>query len=374
MTGPETAELEAVDAALAGREVAPEHADLAELALLLRDERPEPAAAWATGLDQRVKAGFPSRPKQPSRLRMWLSPGTLVPVLGVALVGLLITFAALSDGGGDDDGGGGSSASGTLEQSDSAESGGGAASSSTPRSVPPSRAGDAGSDARPNRRVERAANMTLSTRPRDIDRVASEVGGVASQLGGFVVLSSVSSSDGGTIELRVPSARLDDAVQRISRLARVRNVHRETRDITSAVVSARERLNDARTERKSLLRQLAAATTVNETESIRARLRIVSREIAAARARLRSVNNRAQFANVGVTLEADRGGGAADDDGGAWTPGDALDDAGRVLEVAAGVTVIVLAVALPFLIAGFLAWLARRGLARRRRERALDMA
>jgi hypothetical protein len=366
MTGPETAELEAVDAALAGRDVPPEHADLAELALLLRDERPEPAAAWATRLDQRVKAGFPSRPKPPSRLRMWLSPGTLVPVLGVALVGLLITFAALSGGGGGDDenGGGGSSASapaveaaGRPESQDSAGA-----------------AGDANSDARSNRRVERAANMTLSARPREIDRVASEVGSVASQLGGFVVLSSVSSSDGGTIELRVPSARLDDAVQRISRLAHVRNLHRETRDITSSVVSARERLNDARTERKSLLRQLAQATTVNETESIRARLRIVSREIAAARSRLRSVNNRAQFANVGVTLEADRGGGASDDDGGAWTPGDALDDAGRVLEVAAGVTVIVLAVALPFLLAGFLAWLARRGLARRRRERALDMA
>jgi hypothetical protein len=364
MTGPETAELEAVDAALAGRDVPPEHADLAELALLLRDERPEPAAAWATRLDRRVKAGFPSRPKKPSRLRTWLSPGTLVPVLGVALVGLLITFAALS-GGGEDDGAseGGSSASAPavepLSRSESEDSAGAA--------------GDANSDARSNRRVERSASMTLSARPRDIDRVASEVGSVASQLGGFVVLSSVSSSDGGTIELRVPSARLDDAVQRISRLAHVRNLRRETRDITSSVVSARERLNDARTERKSLLRQLAEATTVNETESIRARLRIVSREIAAARSRLRSVNNRAQFANVGVTLEADRGGGAADDDG-AWTPGDALDDAGRVLEVAAGVTVIVLAVALPFLLAGFLAWLARRGLARRRRERALDMA
>ena len=40
MTSPETLELEAVDAALAGRYVAPEHAELAELALLLRDEPP----------------------------------------------------------------------------------------------------------------------------------------------------------------------------------------------------------------------------------------------------------------------------------------------------------------------------------------------
>ena len=46
----------------------------------------------------------------------------------------------------------------------------------------------------------------------------------------------------------------------------------------------------------------------------------------------------------------------------------------RVLEVAAGVAVIAAAVLLPLLIAWLLGWLARRGVTRRRRERALDMA
>src|SRR4051812_50077355 len=64
MTSPETLELEAIDAALAGRYVAPEHADLAELALLLRDDRPEPTIAWAAHLDRRVSARFPARPRK----------------------------------------------------------------------------------------------------------------------------------------------------------------------------------------------------------------------------------------------------------------------------------------------------------------------
>ncbi len=72
MTSPETLELEAVDAALAGRYVAPEHAELAELALLLRDDKPEPSDAWATRLDGRVEAGFPARPKQ---RRVWSAQG-----------------------------------------------------------------------------------------------------------------------------------------------------------------------------------------------------------------------------------------------------------------------------------------------------------
>ena len=67
-----------------------------------------------------------------------------------------------------------------------------------------------------------------------------------------------------------------------------------------------------------------------------------------------------------------RGGG--EDEGGAWTPGDAFDDALRVLEVAAGVLVVAAAVLLPLALIWLLAWLARRGVSRRRRERALDMA
>jgi hypothetical protein len=376
MTGPETAELEAVDAALAGRPVAPEHAELAELALLLRDERPEPTLSWTTQLDRRVEAGFPKRHKEATGWRAWLHPATLGPVAGLAAVCLVIVAVALTaDGGGGDEagsegGGGGGVVEPIMEQSESAGSQGSGASSAQDAT----RSGSSpGSDARDTRFVQRAASLTLAAPAREIDRVAAESGRIASDLGGFVASSSVSSREGGRLHLRVPSSRLDIAIQRLSDLARVRGLSRESQDITSVVVSARERVNDARAERESLLRQLAAATTVNETESIRARLRIVSREIASARARLRSANNRARFADVGVRIEAARDSGD-EDEGGAWTPADAFDDALRVLEVMAGVLLIVLAVALPLLVAGGLGWGASRGLRRRRRERALDMA
>ena len=65
---------------------------------------------------------------------------------------------------------------------------------------------------------------------------------------------------------------------------------------------------------------------------------------------------------------------ATTDETGRWTPGDALRDAGRVLEVAAGVAVIVLALLLPFALIGAFGMLGARLTARRRRERALDMA
>jgi hypothetical protein len=374
MTSPETLELEAVDNALAGRYVAPEHAELAELALLLRDDRPEPTPAWATHLDRRVESRFPSRPRE-RKFRLWLR--NVAPALGLAAcVLLVIGLATVSPGGDDsDEGAGGGASTAASEPASGGESGQTESDAPVLQDSSADRAsgggGDPGSDRRRDRAQQLSASLTLAAPRRDIDEVATRVGEVASNLGGFVQSSSVSSQEGGALDLRVPSDRLEQAIQRISRLGRVRELQRRSVDITSNVVSARERLSDARAERKSLLEQLANAVTVNETESIRARLEIVSREISRARRSLSRVNNEANFANVTVQLVPRAG---SDDDAGAWTPGDAFDDAVRVLEVGAGVLVIASAVLLPFALLWLLAWLGRRAVIRHRRERALDMA
>ena len=376
MTSPETLELEAVDAALAGRYVAPEHAELAELALLLRDDRPEPDPSWATHLDRRAEAGFPAKPRE-RRFRVWRR--NVAPALGLATcVVLLVIGAATLPSGGDDDEGGGATGSFATEEAPSSDSAGGGVEADAPAVQdsalqPKSRAGggDPSSDRQRARAEQRSASLTLAAPRREIDGVSTQVADVAANLGGFVQSSTISSQQGGSLELRVPSNRLETAIQRISRLGRVRELSRRSVDITANVVSARERLSDARAERKSLLVQLANAVTVNETESIRARLEIVSREISSARRALRRVNNEANFANLSVAVVPRAGG---DDEEGAWTPGDAFDDALRVLEVAAGVAVIAAAVLLPLSLIWLLAWLGHRGVVRRRRERALDMA
>jgi hypothetical protein len=360
MTSPETLELEAVDAALAGRYVAPEHAELAELALLLRDDRPQPTLAFTTHLDRRVEAGFPARPK---KKRDWHWLRQAVPVVAlVAIIAPIVVLGALnSDGGGDSGSSAGSSGGSSA----------GDASTVTERSErAPRLAAPPNADSVRARKVQRAVQMTLAAPRRQIDGVATQIGDITADVGGFVAQSSVSSSEGGDFQLRVPTKQLDTAIQRLSKVAKVQGLTRSADDITSQFVSARDRLGDARAERKSLLKQLANATTLNETESIRARLRDVSREISLARNELRRVSNRANFSNVSVALVAKSGSAA----GGVWTPGDAFHDALRVLEVVAGVLLIAAAVAIPLLIAWLLGWLARRGVTRRRRERALDMA
>ena len=74
-----------------------------------------------------------------------------------------------------------------------------------------------------------------------------------------------------------------------------------------------------------------------------------------------------------TALLAERGIAAGGEDDGAWTPGDAARDALRVLEVAAGVALVVLALAVPLALLAALAMVSARWATRRRRERALDV-
>ncbi len=385
-------ELAALDDALAGRRVAPDLTELGELAVALREERSEPSLAFGTALDEKVARGFrhpgPRRASGRRRWRDWMTPALamtatvmLVAVVAVSLPSGRNDMEELGSNGAASGAGGGASVSSAQEDApQSARESGGADAATLaeplpPGSVPPAPgAGSPGSDGRDRRSVERSASLTLAARPRDIDTVSARIQEVTRQQRGFVVSSSVSSSQGGgggTFELRVPTRNLDAAMAALSRLGKVRERAQSSQDITAATVSARSRLKDARMERKSLLRQLGDAVTLTQTESIRARLKIVSREIEQARAAVRQVNNRAAFSTVSVTLVADTSVAPAGEDDN-WTPGDAARDALRVLEVIAGVALIALAVALPLTLLAALGALGARWSRRRRREHALD--
>ena len=88
----------------------------------------------------------------------------------------------------------------------------------------------------------------------------------------------------------------------------------------------------------------------------------------AQRTELNGVKREGRFATVDVAVTSNGGGG---DDGG-WSLGDALDDAGRVLEVIGGVALISLAALIPLGLVGALVAFAYTRGRRRARERALD--
>lgn len=358
--------LEALEAALAGEPGADE--SLVALTSDVRAEAPRMGTAFEARLDERVETGFP-RDSLLARLRArFLHPLPLATAVASLLIGLVaIGLATRGDGGEEMIA---TSPPAAREADDAA----GAGSSAAPSAAPPA-AVQRGSG-RPGfgRKTEKSAQLTLTTPPGDVQEVADGVVRVTQQVGGIVASSTITTNDGSGsahFALRIPTPRLDEALRRLSRLAHVGSLSQTADDITAPFVSAADRLSDARAERKALLRALGKASTQARIDSLRARLRANRSEIARYKGELDSLRRRANLAGVDVAVE---GTGSKREDGGGWTPGDALRDAVRVLEVAAAVALVSLAVLAPFALLGALLALAARSVRRRRREDALDAA
>jgi hypothetical protein len=229
------------------------------------------------------------------------------------------------------------------------------------------------------RKVAQEVDLGLSTAPDAFRDAADGVLDVVRDHRGFVVRSNVSGGDPGvggaergraSFALRIPAGELSATMGDLSDLGHVVSRSDGTVDVTDRFVSARNRIDELTATRDRLLRELGEAATLTEQQSIRARLRIVEARLAGAHRDLAQAQRRVRLVPVSVTITAD----AKASPGGAWTIGDALDDAERVLTVAVGVALVAGAALLPFALLAALLAGGRRGWLRRQRNQALDAA
>lgn len=386
---PETAaSLNAIDAAIAGEPVAPQYAGMAELALLLAAERPELPAEVSRSLDQRLERCFadPARTRRGGRLgrlakrqrgrvgsaaarrRRW-GPARVATAGGMALIAAIVLAVVLVAPFG------GSPAPSLLREPARALSG-----SAHPQSTPAAAAAGSSSPlAHPpggGRAIVTSAQLALTTAPNRIESVARQVFGVVDAQNGIVEHSSVMATgapDGNAqFQLSVPSSALFPTMAALSRLryAAVASRTDATQDVTDQLAGVSHRLADAKALRTSLLKQLAGATTRQQINSVDAQIHDAEASIAGDEAAVRGLNHQADFSPISLSIDAS---GAASG-GGGFTIGSALHDAGRVLVVAAGIALIVLAALVPLCLLAALAWWIALVLRRRRREQALDLA
>jgi hypothetical protein len=389
--GPEVeATLEAIDATLAGEPVDPRFAEMAELALLVAAERPRPRPAFTDALDARVARRFapaaaPAPPARPGWLRAWgWASAATVAVAVAVLVVVLQSGPHL---------GGSATSSSSARPSAPAPgvaSAAGAAGSapsgqdqfapSSPRHSLSSAASGALSLPPNGRKTIQSAEIDLAAAPNAIERVSQEVLNVVGAENGIVDRSNVTQTGGldgsASFALRIPSQNLAPALGRLSQLpgASVLSRTDNSQDVNSQYVSSTRALADAQALRAALVRQLAAATTTAELDSLQARLSTVEGTISADTAALRNLTSQIDYAQVTVTISARANPVPPPHSSRGFTLGHAVHVAGRVLVVAAGVALIALAALLPVaLVVLLLAWLAA-ALRRRRREQALDLA
>jgi len=400
-------ELDAVDRALAGREVGADLADWEELTALLSEERPEPSPEWAERLDRRAQARFPGEGEDDSLRGLAARLSEVRPMRLLAPAGALATLAVVAV-----------VAVSTLDGSDSASqsldpvSGGDAALSSGPEAGSSSEAAAEGAGSLPGglqaadadirnlrdssgealrqqdlsatfrafrnakiapgtdkRQIERDVSLSLSTKPDEVRDVSDEVISITRSLDGIVASSQVSEagpSSRATLQLTIPTRNLDAAIDRLTELANVESLDESTLDITKPYVSAQDRLRDAEAKRRSLLEALENATTDAEVAALELRIDDARREISRAESRFENIARRSRLSDLSVTVVGDPD--AKDE----RSLGDWLDDAVDVLRAVAGILLITAAIVVPLGILIAIAWFAISRLRRGRRERALD--
>jgi uncharacterized protein DUF4349 len=403
----ETISLEVIDATLAGEAVQPEYAELAELTLILAGQRPVPDGDFTAALDDRVARRFerPSSPTPRRVRRRWL----FAP--GAALGALAAVVAVIVVAGGSGFNGEGSSVSSSAASSAGVTAGVGSRVTSTPHrtaKLGPVKSGSPGAASAPaaaqsspsssagaqnqtltpaaapvpstsGRQIVQSAQLSLSTKPSNVDGVAQQVFNVIAAQNGVVRSSQVTAANNANgyaqFELSVPSSNLGQTMAALSRLHDSNVVSRTdaTQDITQQVGGVGMRLADARALHTALVRKLAAATTTTEIDGLNAQIGAVEARIARLQGSLRSLHRKVNFSDISLTINAASVPGHPVSSGGGFTLGKAAHDAGRVLVVAAGVALITLAVLVPLgMVLAFALWIAH-AIRRRRREQALDL-
>ncbi|HEX5909141.1 MAG TPA: DUF4349 domain-containing protein [Thermoleophilaceae bacterium] len=333
-----------------------------DLALALAAEAPRARPGFKDELRERVDAGFPRerRFKVPSISRRKLMPALAVAtcaVVAVSVVGLNRDERAQDTG-----------------MSAPASGGGAAAEQAPDATVAPSPEPRTDLDFAPGRerRIERSARMSLVAPEDRLEKVGQGIVDVAERYRGYVLSSSLGTGEdegGGTYELRVPAADLRDALRDLGRLGTVRSQSQNGQDVTAGYVSAADRLQSARAERRSLLRRLERSGSDTQTEALRRRLELNALRVSAARNQVRELRTRTDYAAVSVTLSSRDDGTVTGGNGDGL--GGALDDALGSLSDSVELLVRALGVGIPIGVLALLAWIAARTLRRRRREAIL---
>jgi hypothetical protein len=179
----------------------------------------------------------------------------------------------------------------------------------------------------------------------------SRAGSIAGQFGGFVTGSSTFDGQGdmksGTITLRIPADRFEEAVAALKRLGKVTAEDQSGQDVTQEFVDLEARLRHLRSQEAFYLRLMDQATSVSDMIQIQQQLQNVQLQIEQLQGHLQYLKDQTSFATIAVRIFA---AGAAP---GRPTPlGQAWHEALEGFQTVVGGFVIVAGWGLPFVLLG----------------------
>jgi uncharacterized protein DUF4349 len=244
----------------------------------------------------------------------------------------------------------------------------------TDRAAPTYSGAEAQSQAVPStgRAQQVSATLTVEVRSSNaVSKAAQDALDLTRSLGGYVVNSSVSTGDEGSaaVVVRVPVAKVQDAVVGFSALGRIVSQQVATQDLQESLDSLQKTEATLRTQIARLRARLATQMPDPETEAVlRARLQTMRAQLVQTRAQIAATNDEARMATIELSITTPGTTGAV-------APRSridrTLDEALNVLAWEGLIALGLLVAVAPLAIAGAAVWLGHRLYRRREEERLL---
>lgn len=174
-------------------------------------------------------------------------------------------------------------------------------------------AGFAADVATAERVVIQTANLTLVV--PDPAASAAEIARLANEMGGFVVNSNVTqttfsevgvTANRGSIQIRVPAERLEEALERIkSGATEVRGENISGQDVTQEFTDLQSSLRNLEAAEEQLLEIMGSATDTEDVLRVFENLRQVRQEIEITKGRIQYLSESARLSSISVDLIPD---------------------------------------------------------------------
>lgn len=155
-------------------------------------------------------------------------------------------------------------------------------------------------------RVIKNISLEIRIKKDEFQRQFARAGSLAEQFGGFVTNSQVSETDGklasGTLTIRVPSNRFEEAVGRLKGLGKVTAEDRSGQDVSKEFVDLEARLKQAKTEEAFFLRMMDQAKNISDMIQVQSQLSGVQLRIEEIQGQLNYLKDQTSLSTVSVRI------------------------------------------------------------------------
>jgi hypothetical protein len=151
-------------------------------------------------------------------------------------------------------------------------------------------------------KIIRDGSMSIEVPKDEFSRGFATATRIAQNNGGFVLSSQTRGQRRGTLVLRIPAKRFDDALVALRAIGVVQAQSITGKDVTAQYIDLKARLENAIGQRTVLRNLMAEATTIQETITVQNRLSQVELEVEQIQGQLNFIDDQVAEATVRVEM------------------------------------------------------------------------